>query len=479
VKTCLRNLIPVLCLPAMLFESSLSQAQISNFKHIIVVIQENRTPDNLFYGLCSAPYGTSSSCSTTPTAMQYDIQTSNWKDKTSSGGVVQPTAALLTAGFDLNHSHEGFLVNCDMNSSRVCRMDGAAHNVCVGTCPPKPAFTYVDNSKGAVNPYLSIATQYGWANYMFQTNQGPSFPAHQFLFGGTSAPSASDDAAGTFAAENVTPAGAAGCIALSTTIVRLITTSGENQKMYPCFEHQILADLLSSTGMTWKYYSGSAGGIWTAPNAIQHICQPNQPSGGNCVGTAWVDNVVLDTAQVLTDIKDCKLANVTWSIPSGSNSDHPRHNTGGGPSWVASIVNKIGMNPQCADGDLYWHDTAILILWDDWGGFYDHEPPTILPLPEGDYQYGFRVPLMTVSAYTPAGYISNVRQDFGSILRFIEKNFKITEGSLAFADARATSDLSEFFNLSQVPRVFTTIAAPLDATYFMTDTTPSSDPDDY
>ena len=359
MKSC-RRLALGLWIASLFLASPLTHAQISSFKHIIVVIQENRSPDNLFYGLCSAPYGTSSSCSTTPTATQYDIQTANWKDKTSSTGVTQPAPVLLTAGYDLNHTHGGFTVSCDMNSSRTCRMDGAALNQCFGTCPTKPEFTYVDNSTGTVNPYLSMATQYGWANYMFQTNQGPSFPAHQFLFGGTSAPSATDDAAGTFAAENIAPSGAAaGCIALSTTTVNLITTSGQNQKIYPCFEHQTLADLLDSNGISWKYYSGSEGGIWTAPNAIQHICQPDMPTGGKCTGTGWVDNVVLNPTQVLTDIKHCKLADVTWSIPSGNNSDHPRHNTGGGPSWVASIVNQVGLNPKCANGDLYWDDTAI------------------------------------------------------------------------------------------------------------------------
>ncbi|MGP0074606.1 MAG: hypothetical protein ACLPWF_22040 [Bryobacteraceae bacterium] len=69
-------------------------------------------------------------------------------------------------------------------------------------CPAKPQFRFVDNSMGAVDPYLDLVRQYGWANYMFQTNQGSSFPAHQFLFGGTSAPSAADDAAGTFVSEN-------------------------------------------------------------------------------------------------------------------------------------------------------------------------------------------------------------------------------------------------------------------------------------
>jgi hypothetical protein len=79
-------------------------------------------------------------------------------------------------------------------------MDGAARIPCGArkgfTCPPNPQFKYVDNSTGILNPYLTLATQCGWANFMFQTNQGPSLPAHQFIFGGTSAPSRADDANG-------------------------------------------------------------------------------------------------------------------------------------------------------------------------------------------------------------------------------------------------------------------------------------------
>ena len=108
----------------------------------------------------------------------------------------------------------------------------------------------------------------------------------------------------------------------------------------------------------------------------------------------------------------------------------------------------------------------------------DHEPPTILPLPQGDYQYGFRVPLIVVSAYTPAGYISNFRYDFGSILRFIEHNFGIPEGQLTFADRRATRGLRSFFRLDQAPRPFHRVSAFKDADYFLNDKTVPTDPDD-
>lgn len=461
----------------MLLVAVVAHAQISSFQHIVVIVQENRTPDNLFQGLCARPFGTSASCSTVPTGSQYDIQTSDWLDKNVSGGTIQPGTVPLGNNYDLNHGHSEFTAMCDADESGVCRMDGAGGVACTGTCPSNPQFRYVDNTSGILNPYLELATQYGWGNYMFQTNQGPSFPAHQFLFGGTSAPSAADDKAGIFAAENIGSAKIAGCIADAGTTVRLITPSGENQEIYPCFEHKTMADLFDKRSISWRYYAPSAGSIWTAPNAIQHICQPDMPTGGNCTGPDWTQDVVLKPAQVLADISACNLADVTWVIPSGQNSDHADGNTGGGPAWVASIVNTIGNNPQCSDGEVYWENTAIFVTWDDWGGWYDHESPTVLAPPEGDYQYGFRVPMVVVSAYTPNGYVNNLRHDFGSILRFVEHNFSIPEGALQFADARAKTDLTDFFHLNQAPRTFHTILAPKDANYFANDESPLEPPD--
>jgi phospholipase C len=456
-----------------------ASGQITSFQHIVVVVQENRTPDNLFNGLCVPPYGDASACSTTPGPGQYDIQTSNWLDKTSPTGVTQPTSVLLANSYDLSHAHSAFTKMCDLDSAtKTCKMDGAAGIACGPKCAKDSQFRFVDNSTGLLNPYLELATQYGWANYMFQTNQGPSFPAHQFLFGGTSAPSAADDALGTFAAENTkgTSTGA-GCAALAGTTVALINSTGaEFENIYPCFEHNTLPDLLASN-FTWRYYAPSATSIWAAPNAIQHICV-SSGEGGSCTGTEWTDNVDLKPADVLKDIDNCNLRSLSWVNPTGQNSDHAGLNDGGGPSWVTSVVNAIGASTTCDSNTGYWNNTAILILWDDWGGWYDHEPPTFLGAPEGKYQYGFRVPMIAVSAYTPAQYIDNGRHDFGSILRFIENNFGISEGALNFADARATTDLTNFFQLGQSPRPFVTIDALKKAEFFLKDKRVATDPDD-
>ncbi len=458
-----------------------AHAQISSFQHVLILVQENRTPDNLFQGLCKMPFGGPKSCSITPTGSQYDIQTTAWLDKTATGGTTNPATTTLIGTYDLTHAHAGFTTQCDLNPSGVCAMDDAAGVECVsGTCPDRPAFAYVLNTKAILSPYLTMATSYGWANYMFQTNQGPSFPAHQFLFGGTSAPSAADDAIGTFAAENLTDHDdTVGCIANADVTVNLITPAGETGTIYPCFEHTTLSDLLEQNNVTWSYYTPNSGTtIWTAPNAIDHICMPSAPTGGTCTGSEWTDHVLYPPSQILTDIKNCNLAQAVWVMPTGQNSDHSDTNTGGGPAWVASVINAIGSNPKCKNGETYWHNTAILVTWDDWGGWYDHEPPTILAGAQGDYQYGFRVPFFVISAYTPPAFIDNTRMDFGTILRFVEHNYGIAEGALNFADARASGDLTEFFNLSQVPRVFQKVPAAHDADYFINDKTPPTDPDD-
>ena len=456
------------------------------FQHVVIIVQENRTPDNLFQGLCAPPFGTATSCSTTD-ATKYDIQTKDWRDNASAGGRIAPKRVKLADTYDLNHSHgaQGFLGQCDLlPHTRQCRMDGAAS--CSGTCMTDPSFRYVDYSTGDVNPYLELATQYGWANAMFQTNQGPSYPAHQFLFGGTSAPSAPDDAAGIFASENLVGTGGvggfnktAGCAAPENTRVELIRPGGEGTKktrqfIFPCFEHQTLPDLLKGS-LTWRYYAPAPGTIWTAPNSIAHICHATA-QGGTCAGPEWSEHLDFSPPDVLDDIAACKLRSVSWVIPAAKYSDHAGlHSGAGGPAWVASIVNAIGKSTACDGGNGYWNDTAIFITWDDWGGWYDHVAPTFLPPPQGDYQYGFRVPLIVVSAYTRKGLINGVHHDFGSILRFTEQNFGIKEGTLNFADSRSASDLRGFFDPTGSPRPFAAIKAPAMTASVMHDTSPPDD----
>jgi len=438
---------------------ALSLTTAAVIQHVVVIFHENRTPDNLFHDSKLISQGADIASSGVNSVGQ----------TITLGSIDLGTAGSNPQNYDLSHAHSAFVSMYDLGT-----MHGADLIPCspAANCPPNahpnPQFMYVNPSD--VAPYFAMAEQYTFGDRMFQTNEGPSFPAHQFILSGTSAPTASSD---LFAAENMSGGSIAGCIATAGTTVALVNPSGvEASSQYPCFEHETLTDLLDAASVTWRYYAPSAGSIWTAPDAIEHLCQQQTINGTlTCTGPDWTKNVIIPEWQVLEDIPNGQLAQVSWIIPDGAHSDHAESNNGSGPSWVAAIVNAIGNSP-------YWANTAIIITWDDWGGWYDHVAPKVIN--DGvswgsGYVYGFRVPLVVVSPYAKAAYISHNTHDFGSILKFIEATFNLP--SLGYADAPA-DDLSDCFNLTQTPITFQKIPAPLDAAHFINDKSPPTDPDD-
>ena len=369
-----------------LFLTGIMDAQTPQFEHIIIVIQENRTPDNLF-GASGLPGA--------------DVQINGSKSRPRS----------LTEGNDFNHTHSGYLAEIN-GKYPVGSRDWVA---------------------SGAEPYWDLAAQYGFANRMFQTNQGASFPAHHFLVSGSSTPSDSSD---LFVFDETGPGHKYGCKSPPGTLVPTIAPDGSEGTVYPCFDRSSLIDLLVRANLTWKYYAVPRQEIWNAANSLStYYTSPN---------------IVLNPPQLLSDIANGALANVSWVTPAKAYSDHPVTSTGGGPAWVVSIVNAVGKSA-------YWNDTAILVTWDDWGGFYDHVPPLVNNTGWcTEYCYGFRVPLLVISAYTPVGYVDNDVHDFGSILRFVEANFGLGNiGPGGWADSYA-DDLGGFFR-SAPPRKFRAI----------------------
>ena len=464
----LLSLSTVVCgLVLLLFNGCSGSQSIQNpftggkIQHVVIIFQENRTPDNLFQDPVLVAAGA-------------DIS-STWTN--SSGQPVPLSAESLGVSYDLSHAHPAFVSQYDGG-----KMDGSAEVpvVCyVAPCPNNPWYFYVNPSE--VNPYFEMARQYTFGDRMFQTNEGPSFPAHQFIISGTSAPTATSN---LFVGENpgnsVKGQVDAGCAASPTAYVSLVDPSGnENTTAYPCTDHPTLTDQLDANNISWRYYAPGPNSIWTGPNAIEHMCGPNAPppNGTACVGSDWVNHVVLYTSQspapILTDISSNQLPAVSWVIPSGKNSDHAGSvNNTGGPSWVASIVNALGNSS-------YWANTAIIVTWDDWGGWYDHVPPPKVIIDGtswgSGYVYGFRVPLLVISPYAKAKYISHANHDFGSILRFTEETFGLKP--VGYADLYS-DDLADCFDMNQTPLAFQTINAPLSASHFLNERTPPTDPDD-
>ncbi|MDQ6780382.1 MAG: hypothetical protein M3Z37_04410 [Candidatus Eremiobacteraeota bacterium] len=381
-------------------------AHLGQIRHIVILFQENRTVDNLFNGFPGA-----------------DTVSSG---QTSTGRTVALQPIPLEAPYDLDHSHQGFVTEFNggaMNGFDLVRLGPAPGY----TPPPFAAYSYVPHAQSA--PYFALAQQFTFADRMFQTNEGPSFPAHQYIISGTSIPATGS---ALRAAENVhipmsVQSQNQGCDSPAGSTVALIDPSGaETQSMFPCFEHQTLIDLLDAKAVSWKYYTPSPYFLWSGPEAINHLR----------FGQDW-GNVSVPETNIFTDIVQGNLPAVSWVIPTGANSDHAKNHSSSGPSWVADVVNVIGASK-------YWSDTAIFVTWDDWGGWYDHVKPQIF----NSYELGFRVPLIVISPYAKAGYVSHAPHEFASILKFTEEQFDL--GSLGYSDARA-DDLGDCFNFSQAP----------------------------
>ncbi|MBV8372176.1 MAG: hypothetical protein JOY69_02860 [Candidatus Eremiobacteraeota bacterium] len=378
--------------------------------HVVIVLQENRTPDNLFQGVPGA-----------------DIATHGID---SRGDVVALRPVSLAAPYGLQHSHAAFIRDYDGG-----RMDGFDR----GLPPSHYLHPFAYAPRFEVQPYYDMATQYVFADRMFQTNQGPSFPAHQYVVSGTSSavPTTTDSASSnSFVRGRRAPAG---CDAPHTSRVDTLdlNSGAEGPQVFPCFDRRTLADLLDTHAVTWRYYEhGRGAGLWHAFDAIRNVRY----------GPEYA-NVISPAQTILSDVTLGKLPGVAWVMPPGPGySDHPNSKSAKGPSWVAAVVNAIGRSQ-------YWSSTAIFIGWDDWGGWYDHVPPHIY----NGGELGFRVPLVIISPYAKKGYVSHVHHEFGSILHFTEETFGL--GSLDTTDRRA-DDLKDAFDFRQSPRTFVPIKAP-------------------
>ena len=394
-------------------------------QHVVIIVQENRTFDNLFQGFPGA--------NTAGSGLN------------SHGRTITLRPMNLTAPWNVMHSHDNF--EREYAAGQLNGFD-LAKSVCGGTgCPTRGlrAYGYVPQSQ--VGPYWSMAQSYTIADNMFQSNEGPSFPAHQYLISGTSSTS---DGSPQLASENPDQ-GLGGCDSPAGTKVRTIDSYGQQgSPVFPCFDRESLMDLLDENSLTWHYYQATSGpGLWNAPDAVS-------PTYGS---PEFSSDVVVPSSQFLTDVGNGVLSNVTWITPTAQASDHPILNDGTGPDWVASVVNAIGQSQ-------FWDNTAIFVVWDDWGGWYDH----VTPPNYSSYDLGFRVPMLVISPYANTGYVSHVQHEFGSILKFTEEQFDLP--SMGTTDERA-DDLSDCFNFDQYPTPFVAIPTVRGKIYFLAHRTSS------
>jgi len=381
----------------------------SKIHHVVWIMQENRSFDNLFQRYPGAD--------TSPTG------------KDSHGRVIHLAPISFTAGYDIEHSSPSFFKSCRGTGEipgTDCRMDGFNREQlhCYRPCPPQAQYGYVPHFQTKI--YFAMAHEYVLADRTFASNLDLSYVSHQYMIAGQ-ANRAVDY-----------PSGPWGCSLRGDRISTLTDRRTYGPTIPVCQNYRTLGDELDAAGRSWRLYSAARRSQWIAYRSIRHIR----------FGPDWKENVVASSEQVIVDVARGRLADVTWVTPTCRHSDHAACGSASGPQWVADVVNAIGESK-------FWDSTAIFVMWDEWGGWYDHVKP-----PYEDFDgLGFRVPLLIISPYAKRGYVSHVQYEHGSILRFIEDRFGLQR--LGASDSRANSPEADGFDFTQPPRRFRPFGVPM------------------
>jgi phospholipase C len=404
-------------------------------KHVVIIVQENRTFDNLFYGFRGAHYTTY--------------------------GYTHDGVKVMLHPVDLR----GPIISNSWSDS-VFAWDGGKMNrfdeIQVGGAGGTQTYVYGYVKRSEIKPYWTMARSYVLADEMFPTMFGGSFTAHLDLIASTAGLSGAVSEVDT---PTNTPWGCDAPAATKTSLLNASRDESWSAGPFPCFtQFRTLADTMDAKHLGWKYYApavrgGGVGGyLWSEFDAIAAVRH----------GPDWSRNVISPQTRVLGDARTGKLPSVAWVIPDGADSDHPG-GPSAGPSWVASVVNAVGEGPD-------WNSTAIVVLWDDWGGWFDHVPP-----PQRDFRgLGIRVPCIVISPYAKAHYVSHTQYEFGSVVKLVEQVFHLPvvgPPTSGYTDTRAASML-DVFDFHQKPRTFVPIPAEKPASFFLTRPPSQLSPDD-
>jgi phospholipase C len=392
-------------------------------QHIVIIVQENRSFNNLFYGFPGA------------TTQKYGYDSSGEKIS------LQPVG--LETTWDILHDFSDFIAACNGTGSYPgtdCQMNGfnneywycghARQPACPNSNPP---YSYVPHYE--TKPYFYMGKHYVLADQMYASNvDASSFISHQYIVAGQAS-----------SAVNY-PSSSWGCEGGSGDYIATLNSERQYGSDIPmCFNNNTLGAEMDGAGLSWAYYASSIngdGGIWSAYQNIKPIYE----------GSDWSKDVISPQTDFFSDVSNGNLRDLSWVTPTCENSDHAGCGSNTGPAWVASLVNAIGESQ-------YWDNTAIFIMWDDYGGWYDPEPPAML-----DYDgLGMRIPMLVVSAYAKKGYVSHTHYEHGSILKFVEQTFGLA--ALSASDTRATAP-DDAFNFNKPPRAFHAVPSVHGIYYF-------------
>ncbi len=410
-KTGLRNLLAglqflvVLAAPAVHARPAHGYDGIHKIKHIIIVMQENRSFDNYFGTYPGAdgivgPDGRITLCVPDP----------------ASGACVQPFHAV--SAYDTDSGHTQTQAIADIDGGKMDGFIAQAESMLNKDCkdPNDPECSTDSNVHGVMGyhdrsdlpDYWAYADNFVLQDRMFEPNASWSLPAHLFALSEWSARCHHHNQ--------------------PFSCVNDIDAPGEppdyrTAKAHPApfFAWTDLTWLLHRAHVSWKYYVFPG----TQPDCDDDKagCAPvrqdaRTPGIWNPLpffDTVRNDGEVKNVVPVETYYKDARagtLPAVSWIVPSGEVSEHPPYSVKAGQAYVVSLVNAAMSGPE-------WDSTAIFVAWDDWGGFYDHVvPPTV-----DNNGYGLRVPALVISPYARKGYIDHQTLSFDAYVKFIEDDF--------------------------------------------------------
>jgi phospholipase C len=392
-------------------QTNSGKADIDVIQHIVFIVKENRTFDNMFgamkltrpdvngatTGLLST--GQVIQLGRSPDALPRDLGHSWWDTLTSMDyGRMD--------GFDLVQENP---VQCSIEGDLLC---------------------FTQYQQEDIPSYWTLATYFTLADNMFSSMHAPSVPNHAF----TVAAQAGNMMSETHNPLDPTDRPAACADAGPGATVRVLDSRGNVEEVFPCFDFLTVGDTLNNAGISWRTYAPKGFG-WNGFVSVNHIRNTNQWAIHN-VNDSIVDNVFA------RDAAAGNLPAVTWLVSEGGFSDHPPWSICEGENWLVRQISAVMNGPL-------WNSTAIFLTWDDFGGFYDHVSTPMVDA----FGLAPRVPLIVISPYAKPGYVSHTPYEFASVLKFIEKRFGLPPtNQLPIHDADPSlSDLEDAFDFNQSP----------------------------
>ena len=412
---------------------------IHKIKHVIMVMQENRSFDSYFGtypGADGIPMqkGVPTVCVPDPKGGTCVYPYHDTHDSNTGG---PHGAGSTTADID-NGKMDGYIAQAENLQSASC---APATPHCAPPGPGGQTDVMGYHTAAEIPNYWSYAQHFVLDDHMFETNRGYSLPSHLGMVSLWSATCSQ-------AADPMS------CVSDANAGDRQSKTDAE----YPWTD---LTWLLHGAGVSWQYFVGTGStpdcandaatceataisppkeGIWNPLPGFLDVAQDGQ-----------LGNVV-SSAKFYPEARDGTLPAVSWVVPNGAVSEHPTSLVSAGQAYVTGLINAVMEGPD-------WDSTAIFLDWDDWGGFYDHVPP-----PNVDtLGYGLRVPSMVISPYAIAGKVDHQVLSFDAFAKFIEDDFLAGERLDPATDGRPDSrpdvrenasqlgDLRNDFDFTQTP----------------------------